>query len=255
MLTAVIADDELLARRRIRALLRPHADVEIVEECRDGASTIAAVRIHRPALLFLDIEMPEIDGFGVLSGVETVPAVIFVTAHQHYAVEAFRAHALDYLLKPFRRSRFDEALNRARERIRELEELRKLPAQTVERNAIIIKTDSRTVVVDHSDIECVVAERDYVHVFTGTREYLVRESLSSILSRLGERFVRIHRSAGINIDAVSEVSAMRAGDANLTLQSGRQVILSRTHRPAFAEAMRNAGRMIGRLPSLSPLGN
>jgi two-component system, LytTR family, response regulator len=254
MLTAIIADDETLARRRIRALLRPHADVEIVEECRDGATTIAAVRARRPALLFLDIEMPEVDGFGVLSAVDAVPAVIFVTAHQNYAVDAFRANVLDYLLKPFRRSRFDEALSRARQRIGELEGLRKLQTPAIEHNAITIKTDSCTLVVDHVDIECVVAERDYVHVFTDAGEYLVREGLASILSRLGERFVRIHRSTGINIDAVRQINALRAGDAELTLRSGRQVTLSRTHRPAFAVAMQNAGRPIGRSTDLT-VGN
>lgn len=246
MLTAIIADDEVLARQRIRSLLRPHADIEIVAECRDGTSAIAAVRARRPDLLFLDIEMPEIDGFGVLSAVEAIPAVIFVTAHQNYAVEAFRANVLDYLLKPFRRSRFDEALNRARLRIGELAELHKRQTPAIERRAITIKTDLRALVVDHTDIECLIAERDYVHVHTKGNEYLVRESLASILGRLGDRFVRVHRSVGINIDAVRQIKARRAGDAELTLTSGRQVILSRTHRPGFFAAMESAGLPLGR---------
>lgn len=241
MLTAIIADDEALARRRIRSLLRPHADIRIVEECRDGTSAIAAVQNHHPALLFLDVEMPETNGFGVLAAVEAVPAVIFVTAHQNYAVAAFGAHALDYLLKPFRRSRFEEALARAKMRIRELEDLRKLPASPLERHSLVIRTEAHTVNLDRAEVECIIAERDYVHVFTKEREYLVRESLSSILTRLGNRFLRVHRSAGVNLDAVKEVRALRAGDALLTLQNGRKIALSRTYRYAFSKSMLHHG--------------
>ena len=242
MLSAIIADDEALARRRVRALLRPHADIEVVRECRDGASTIAAINDTHPALLFLDVEMPEVDGFGVLAAVETVPAVIFVTAHQEYAVEAFGVQALDYLLKPFRRSRFEEALQRARSRIRELEGLRKLPSTSIDRRMLTIRTSGRTVFLARGDVECILAERDYVHVFAAATEYLVRESLSCILARLDDRFVRVHRSAAVNLDKVRDVLPLRSGDARLTLSTGRQITLSRTHRHIFDEAISTATR-------------
>jgi two-component system LytT family response regulator len=235
MLRAVISDDETLARRRIRALLRPHADIEVVQECRDGASTILAINDLHPALLFLDVEMPEIDGFGVLAAAEAVPAVIFVTAHQEYAVSAFGVRALDYILKPFRRSRFEEALERARGRIRELEDLQKLPRSTVDRNILVVRVGGRTVFLQRGEVECIMAERDYVHVIVGDREYLVRESLSALLARLDERFLRVHRSAAVNLENVREVHPLHAGDARLTLQNGWKVTLSRTHRNAFDE--------------------
>lgn len=237
MLGAIIADDEQLARRRIRELLRPHADIEVWRECRDGVTAAQAIREMHPELLFLDIEMPELDGFGVLSAVESVPAVILVTAHQQYAVAAFQAQVLDYLLKPFQRLRFDEAVERARTRIRELEDLAKLSTSAADRNLLMVRVDGRTLFVQRENIECIKAERDYVLVCAGKCEYLVRERLTAILNRLDDRFLRIHRSAIVNLDHVREVHPLFAGDARLTLASGRQLTLSRTHHQVFENAM------------------
>lgn len=235
MLGAIIADGEELARHRIRDLLRSHADIEVLRECRDGSTTVQAAKELNPALLFLAIEMPELDGFGVLSAVESIPAVILVAAHPQYAVAAFEAQVLDYLLKPVRKPRFDEAVERARTRVRELEDLAKLSANAPDRNLLMIRVDGRTLFLQRGTIECIKAERDYVLVCAGSCEYLVRERLTSILGRLDDRFLRIHRSAIVNLEHVREVHPLFAGDARLTLASGRQLTLSRTHRQLFEE--------------------
>ncbi len=250
MLGAIIADGEELARHRIRDLLRSHADIEVLRECRDGSTTVRAAKELNPALLFLAIEMPELDGFGVLSAVESIPAVILVAAHPQYAVAAFEAQVLDYLLKPVRQSRFDEAVGRARTRIRELEDLAKLSAGAPDRNLLMIRVDGRTLFLQRGTIECVKAERDYVLVCAGTCEYLVRERLTSILGRLDDRFLRVHRSAIVNLEHVREIHPLFAGDARLTLASGRQLTLSRTHRRVFEELVH---RYEMQRPSESPV--
>ncbi len=237
MLGAIIADGEELTRHHIRDLLRSHADIEILRECRDGSATVEATKELNPALLFLAIDMPKLDGFGVLSAVETHPAVILIAAQPQYAVAAFEAKVLDYLLKPVRKSRFDVALERARTRIRELEDLAKLSASASDRGLLVIKVDGRTLFLPPDAVECIKAERDYVLVCADKAEHLVRETLTSILNRLDQRFLRIHRSAIVNLQHVREVHPLFAGDARLTLASGRQLTLSRTHRQAFEDLM------------------
>ncbi len=238
MIDAIVADNEAHERQRIRELLRPHADIEVLCECHDVSSTVQALKELNPKLLFLDIEMPELDAFGVLSAVEPIPAVIFVATREQYAVAAFEAQVLDYLLKPFPKSRFEKALQRARNRIRELEELAKGSTNSLDRNLLIIRVDGKTLLLQRSDVECIKAERDYVLVCVGKSEYLVRESLSSIMRRLDDRFLRIHRSAIVNLEHVREVHALFAGDARLTLASGRLLTLSRTHHQSFEKFMR-----------------
>lgn len=237
MIDAIVADNEAHSRQRIRELLQPHADIDVLCECSDGSTTVQAIKKLNPQLVFLDIEMPELDGFGVLSSVEPIPAVIFVAAQEQHAVAAFEARVLDYLLKPFQRSRFDQALERARTRIRELEDLAKHSTNSPDRSLLIIRVDGKTVFLQRSDVECIKAERDYALVCVGNSEYLIRESLSSIMRRLDDRFLRIHRSAIANLEHVREVQALYAGDARLDLASGRQLTLSRTHRRSFEEFM------------------
>jgi Response regulator of the LytR/AlgR family len=242
MLGAIIADGEELGRHHIRDLLRSHADIEVLRECRDGSATVEATKELNPELLFLAIDMPKLDGFGVLSAVESRPTVILIAAQPQYAVAAFEANVLDYLLKPVRKSRFDEALERARTRIRELEDLARLSANAPDRSLpdrslLVIKVDGRTLFLPVDAVECIKAERDYVLVCADKAEHLVRETLTSILNRLDQRFLRIHRSAIVNLQHVREVDPLFAGDARLTLASGRQLTLSRTHRQAFEEFM------------------
>ncbi len=241
MLGAIIADGEELARQHIRDLLRSHADIEILRECSDGSAAVQAVNELDPALLFLDTEMPELNGFGVLSAVESVPAAIFITACPQYALAAFQTQVLDYLLKPVLKSRFDEALERARTRIRELEDLAKLSTKAPDRSMLIIRVDGRTQFLRRRDVECIKAERDYVLVCAGESEYLVRERMTSILSRLDDRFLRVHRSAIVNLEHVREVHSLFAGDARLVLASGRQLTLSRTHHQRFEDTIRRYG--------------
>lgn len=235
MLGAIIADGEELARHHIRDLLRSHADVEVLRECNDGSATVEAANELNPALLFLAIDMPKLDGFGVLSAVESLPAVILMATQPQYAVAAFEAKVLDYILKPVRKPRFDEALGRARTRIRELEDLAKLSTGTADHSPLVIKVDGRTLFLPRDSVECIKAERDYVLVCADKTEHLVRETLTSISSRLDHRFLRIHRSAIVNLEHVREVQPLFAGDARLMLASGRQLTLSRTHRQAFEE--------------------
>lgn len=247
MLGAIIADGEELGRHHIRDLLRPHTDIEVLRECRDGSATVEATKELNPELLFLAIDTPELDGFGVLSAVESRPAVILIATQPQYAVAAFEANVLDYLLKPVRKSRFDGALDRARTRIRELEELAKLSAGTPDRGLLVIKVDGRTLFLPPDAVECIKAERDYVLVCADKTEHLVRETLTSILNRLDHRFLRIHRSTIVNLQHVREVHPLFAGDARLTLASGRQLTLSRTHRQDFEEVMH--GLIMQRPPS------
>ncbi|GAA0528436.1 two-component system LytT family response regulator [Rhizomicrobium palustre] len=235
MLGAIIADGEESARHHILDFLRYHADIAVLRECSDGLATVEATNELNPALLFLAIDMPKLDGFGILSAVESLPTVILMATQPQYAVAAFDAKVLDYLLKPVRKPRFDEALDRARTRIHELGELAKLSTVAAEPNPLVIKVDGRTLFLPRDSVECIKAERDYVLVCADKAEHLVRETLTSISSRLDHRFLRIHRSAIVNLEHVRQVHPLFAGDARLTLASGRQLTLSRTHRQAFEE--------------------
>ena len=246
---AVIADDEPLARRGIRQLLGPHPDVTVIAEARNGRETVRALRELKPDLLFLDVQMPVLDGFGVLTeiGAKHLPAVIFVTAYDEFAVRAFDAHALDYLVKPLEVARFTEALERAREQLRSAKAVdlsRKLMALLAAhekeraRQRIVVPTQTGDLVIDADEIDWIEADDYYAAVHAHDSRHLIRESLSSLEQRLDSaRFVRAHRSAIVNVDRVCEIRR-EAGEILLILQSGARIPVSRRRSARVTKMLR-----------------
>jgi two-component system LytT family response regulator len=235
----VIADDEPLARRGIRQLLTPHHDIEVAGEARNGKEAVQLLRTLAPELVFLDVQMPELDGFGVLEQLsrDEWPVVIFVTAYETFAVRAFDANAVDYLVKPIHERRFTEALARARERVH----LRR-PGR------LVIGGPAGDVIVETGEIEWIEAEDYYAAVHARGKRHLLRESLSSLEARLDRRqFVRVHRSALVNLEHIREIRTPAGGEASVRLRSGAEVPLSRRRREGVADAVR-------RYSSLRPTG-
>jgi len=231
----VIADDEPLARRGIEQLLARHHDCVIVASCRNGREALRALREARPDVAFLDIQMPGLGGFDVLREARggSVPSIVFVTAHDEFAVRAFEERALDYLLKPVAQSRFDEAIARVRER---------------RRSDAAAHPSAAPLVVPHADGELVLRpeEIDWIEavdycaaIHAGGRRYVVRESLASLEARLGPAgFIRVHRSAIVRVDRIRELRTGDAGPAALVLRDGTRIPVSRRRRERVAVAMR-----------------
>ena len=251
-LSTLIVDDEPLARRRIRRLLARHADVEVIGECADGQEAVAAIRALRPALVFLDVQMPGLDGFAALEaiGVDQTPLIIFVTAFDHYALKAFEVYALDYLLKPFDRSRFDKALGRARSRLtaargdmnqRAIALLEEMRARDRHVDRLVIKSGGRAFFLKTEEIDWIEAEGKYVRLHVGKESHLVREAISAIESQLDpRRFARIHRSTIVNIDRVRELQPWFHNDYRVILRDGTELTLSRGCRKRLGELLGNA---------------
>jgi two-component system, LytTR family, response regulator len=239
----VIVDDEPLARRRIHSLLMEAQDVEVIAECANGRDAIQAIEESPPDLLFLDIQMPELDGFDVLQaiGVGSVPVVIFVTAYDQFALRAFEAHALDYLLKPFDDERFEAALQRAREQIRQQQggDLdRRLRALLEEVRGgggylqrLTVPTGHRNVFIRTEEIDWIAAERNYVRLHVRGQTYLLRENLSRIEAALDPTtFCRIHRSTIVNIDRIQAVESLFRGEYLVVLHDGTKLTSGRSYR-------------------------
>jgi two-component system, LytTR family, response regulator len=250
----VIVDDEPPARRRIAELLAREPDVVVEGEFENGTDALHAMGDSAPDLLFLDVQMPELDGFEVLDriAIEPPPVTIFVTAYDSYALKAFDVRALDYLLKPFSDERFESAIERARERIlaREKEALgdkilalveNKDPSVTKPRflDRLVVKTAGRVRFVDVGDVDWIEAAGVYVTIHEGASEHLLRESLSAIESRLDPtKFTRIHRSAVVSLDRVRELRYDERGNCRVVLRNGTSLRLSRRHRESFERRMR-----------------
>jgi len=238
----LVADDEPLARRGIRQLLAQHSDITVVGEARTGRETLKALQQLKPDLLFLDVQMPELDGFDVVRevGAKHMPAVIFVTAYDEFAVRAFDAQALDYLVKPLEIARFAQALERMRERLRSVQALdlsRKLTAllaaQEKERvkQRIVVPTSNGELVIDVDEIDWIEADDYYAAIHARAGRHLIRESLTSLEQRLDRKqFLRTHRSAIVNVDRVCELQK-QAGETFLLLRSGIRIPVSRRRRP------------------------
>ena len=251
IIRTLIVDDEPLARERLRRLLAAEADVELVGECGDGNEAIARVVETQPDLLFLDIQMPECDGFGVVEAIQggRTHEIIFVTAFNQHALRAFEVHALDYLLKPFDRERFQTALNRARMRLQHarsgelnqkltalLADLR--PAEPRTSDRLAIKTGGRVVILRTADIDWIEASDNYVNLHVGTDSHLLRETMSSIEARLDPaHFIRISRSAIVNVERVRELQPMFHGDYTVILRNGSKLGLSRNYRDKLEKLM------------------
>jgi two-component system LytT family response regulator len=246
----VIADDEPPAVATLRLLLSRHQSFNVVAECGHGQQAIDAVGASTPDVLFLDVQMPGLDGFDVLRAVgpTAVPAVVFVTAYDRYALRAFESHALDYLLKPFSDERFSDVLTRVEARLRErshaatgrrLARLLAAGRPSSEDGCLIVRDAGRTRVIPHDDIVWIEAEDYYARVHTRDRRVLVRMPLKDLAAMLtAGRFVRIHRSALVNLQHVREVAPLTSGDQHLVLGDGTELRVSRTYRPALEEALR-----------------
>lgn len=247
-LNVLIADDEAVARRRIRRLLLDESDVAVVAECADGAMAVRQIVDTRPHLALLDVQMPELDGFEVVQRIpeQEWPAVIFITAFDRYALRAFDVHAIDYLLKPFSADRFRTALGRARERLRRrtgdaglaalVEELRQRPRFL---SRIAVRSRGRVVPLPVSSVDWIQAADNYVTLHAGGREHLVRETLASLEQQLDpDRFTRIHRSTLVNIDRIAEIGSAGHGDAEIRLRDGTPLTVSRTWRDKLIAALK-----------------
>jgi two-component system LytT family response regulator len=247
---ALIVDDEPLGRERIRTLLRDDTEVEIVGEIADGRGAVAAVERLKPELLFLDVQMPEMDGFAVLDAIaeKHLPAIIFVTAYDRYAVQAFEVHALDYLLKSYDRERFERAVERAKEEIRRSREgalnervaglLEGLESRKQRVSRLVIKSAGRIFFLRVEEIDWVEAADNYVRIHTGREGYLVRETLQSLEGRLDPRqFLRIHRSTIVNLDRIRELKPTFHGDYAVFLRDGTELTLSRNYREKLGEPL------------------
>jgi two-component system LytT family response regulator len=239
-LRTIIVDDEPLARDSVRMLLHRDPEIEIAGEC-SGVDAAALIERTSPDIMFLDVQMPEVDGFDLLEavGADAVPAVIFVTAYDEYALRAFEVHAIDYLLKPFDDARFERALTRAKERARSrgqknehLADLVRERSQYLKR--FLVRVRDKIIVVNADDIDWIEAADYYVSLHVGSKTHLLRETMSDLETRLDpERFFRAHRSAIVNVDRVREIHPLFRGDCALVLADGTQVKLSRTRRDDF----------------------
>lgn len=233
---AIIADDEPLARERIRSLLSDEPDVEVVAECAHGAQALKATQEHRPDLLFLDVQMPRLNGFEVLEALEPgqLPIVIFTTAHDQHAIRAFEINALDYLLKPFTAERFKKAVERAREQLengrRRLPEsqltalLNHLHTATPGGGRILIRSPERILFLKPQEVDHVEAAGNYVVLHAGKERHIVRETTSAMETRLAPAgFMRISRSAIVNLSRIREVQPIGPGQYSVLLKTGARL--------------------------------
>ncbi|HMG58000.1 MAG TPA: LytTR family DNA-binding domain-containing protein [Kofleriaceae bacterium] len=241
----LIVDDEPMARASIRVLLGGDPDIEVIGECGSGADAVTTIASHAPELVFLDVQMPRMNGFEVLAqlGDDRRFAVVFVTAYDSYAIAAFDVQALDYVLKPFDDRRFQRAVERAKDRIRHarLDQLASEMVQVVSGAApaasaepaerIAIRDGARTVFVALADIDWIEAADYYVQLHVGAKSYLHREPLRDLEARLDpQRFMRIHRSAIVALDRITELRSSTHGDHCVRLRDGTELKLSRARR-------------------------
>jgi len=247
-LTALVVDDEPIARHAVVRLLREDPDIEVAGECGDGVSAVAAIRDLSPDLVFLDIQMPAITGLDVVAtiGAARMPATIFVTAYEQFAVRAFEANAVDYLVKPFSRERFAETLRRAKQRLatargtdadttaRILQALASLQQRDAYLERLPVREDERVVLVDVDDIVWIKASGNTVRLHLADRVHDLRETMSALAARLDpRRFARVHRSAIINIRRVKDIHPWFNGYHVVTMDTGQQLRMSRYQHEAF----------------------
>ena len=249
---AVIVDDERLARKKIQTFAAAHDDLEIVAECSNGAMAVEAIGALHPDVVFLDVRMPRMDGFAVLRQLprHAIPRVVFVTAHGEHAIEAFEVEAIDYLLKPFDRHRFDQTLDRIRRERRRHEDidLRRRLVELLDRlepaaerppggprlTQFVVTAKGKIVFVDPADVQWIGAEGKYVRLHTANASHLLRESIGEIERRLdAHQFLRIHRSTIVNVRSVKEMYRGVGDDYVVVLHDGKKLSLSRRYRARF----------------------
>jgi two-component system, LytTR family, response regulator len=227
----VIVDDEPLARSNLLVLLGSDPEIEVVAQCGSGGEAVEAIRRLQPDLLFLDVQMPECDGFDVLEmlGKDLPRATIFVTAYDQYALRAFEAGALDYLLKPFDNARFELALNRAKQRIRTVENRQPLHPRRLDR--IVVKSAGEVCFLKTSDIEWIEAADYYACLHVGAKTHLLRRSMAELEQDLDPNmFCRVHRSSIVNLERVQGLKLAEDGEYEIMLENGTRVRLSRRYR-------------------------
>jgi two-component system, LytTR family, response regulator len=242
---ALIVDDELLARDRIREMLKEHPEVEVIGEARNGQEAIDSILTQNPDLVFLDIQMPDLNGFDVLQrlNLEQLPLIIFVTAFDQYAVRAFDTHAVDYLTKPFDRKRFAEAVDQAKvfmkrakepDTARILSMLQELRAGSRYLERFAIKNGETVFFIRAEDVDAIEAEGNYVRISLGSSSHLLRDTLNNIEAQISPRmFVRIHRRTIVNINRVKELQTWARGEYRVVLFTGAHYTLSRGYRQHF----------------------
>jgi len=256
----LIVDDERMARKRLRTLLAADTEVDVVGECSNGRDAVTAIHERQPDLVFLDVQMPELDGFAVIQaiGVHRMPVTVFVTAFDQYALKAFEAHALDYLTKPFDRERFQTSLGRAKHQVQLRASSKPAPTTTArepELNArlvallselerrqqyaerLMVKTAGRVVFLRVDEIDWIEAAGSYVRLHVGRDGHLLHEGIAALMTRLDPaRFARIHRSTIVNLDRVRELQPWFHGDAVAILRDGTRLQVSRTYRESLGPA-------------------
>lgn len=247
---ALIVDDEPIARRRVRDLLKLEPDIEVCGECDNGQEALESIRELAPDLVFLDIQMPGLDGISMSESFRSGlgPEIVFVTAYDNYAVKAFELRAVDYLLKPFDRGRFSQAVRVAREKIgsrrgaevggRIIELLDDLRTRPKYMDRIVIRNNERIIVVRVDEIDWIESEGNYVRIHFGKSSSLVRETLTHLASQLDpDKFPRIHRSRLVNIDSIQELQHWSHRNYRLILRSGVQLSLSRSYRDRLSSLL------------------
>lgn len=247
LVRVIIVDDEPIAREGLRALLSGDREIEVVAECGDGESAVEAIRKLRPDIVFLDVQMPDVDGFDVLRALsgEPLPVVVFVTAYDKYAVRAFDVHAVDYLLKPFHDERFAEALTRAKaasrgrhsdataERIARL-----LDERTPRLTRLLVKTGGRVLFIRVDEIDWIEAADYYVKLHVAGKVHMLRESMAALETRLDPAmFFRVHRSAIVNLERVRELQPFSRREHVLVLRDGTRLRLTRSRRERLAAVL------------------
>ena len=249
MIRTLIIDDVQLARERLKRCLADEPDVQIVGECDNGTEAVASIRALAPDLIFLDVQMPALDGFGVLEALkgERALVVIFVTAYNEYAIQAFDVNALDYLLKPVDCARLSKAVERAKShlaqpgddldsRFRAMLEDIKASSKFLKR--LTIKLTGHTILLPTDEIDWIESYGNYLKLHTGRESHLIRGTMQSLEAKLDpEKFVRVHRSTIVNIEKIKEIYPRSNGDQDLVLQSGQQLMLSRKYRDRFFAAL------------------
>lgn len=235
MIRALVVDDEALARRNVTVLLSSDPEIGPIEECGSGAEAIETIRRWKPDLVFLDVQMPECGGFDVLEmlGADLPHAVIFVTAYDEYALRAFEAGALDYLLKPFDDARFGRALNRAKDKLAHYAPLAPQPARR-----FAIRTPGRLLFLEVSDIDWIEAASYYACLHAGGDTHIIRRTLAELERELGEeKFIRIHRSTIVNLDRIQGLELQSGGEYEVVLKSDVRLRLSRRFRKRLQDRM------------------
>jgi two-component system LytT family response regulator len=246
----LVVDDEPMARERILGLLAQENDVEVIGQCADGMQAVSAIQTLSPELVFLDVQMPAVDGFGVIRqvGADKMPMVVFVTAYDEYALQAFEVHALDYLLKPFGRDRLQQCLDHARhqrDRHRAGELGKSLLAlvqdfkpEQKKQDRLVVKSGGRVFFVRTDEIEWIEAAGNYVRLHLATQTHVFRETMNDMEKRLDpERFFRIHRSRIVNGDRIKELQPWTSGEYLLVLHNGAHLRLSRNYREKLQQRL------------------